>query len=182
VGGFRPGPVTLIHEWGVWSLVRRSFVGPGGAQFDRTFVRSPGAVAVVAVDGVGDDAKVLLVRQYRASFATDFWELPAGMRDVAGESLEETAHRELLEETGFTARHWSHLCSVAQAPGISNATVEIFYARSLVAGKARPQGPEEHSMSTQFVGLGEAVEMIRRSEIVNAVAVIGILRVVGEYA
>ena len=55
----------LVHEWAVWSLVQGKFVDPNGEEFVRTFVRSPGAVGVVALVGEKGSRKVVLVRQYR---------------------------------------------------------------------------------------------------------------------
>ena len=63
-------------------------------------VEHPGAVAIVALDDTG---RVLMVRQYRHPVGTLLWEIPAGLRDVSGEPPQDTAGRELLEETGYRA-------------------------------------------------------------------------------
>jgi len=55
----------LVHQWAVWSLIEGKFVDPSGAEFTRTFVRSPGAVGIIALDGDKGSRKVVLVRQYR---------------------------------------------------------------------------------------------------------------------
>ena len=70
--------------------------GPG----QRDVVEHPGAVAIVALD---DDGQVLLIRQYRHPVGHLLWEIPAGLRDVAGEPPRATAERELLEEAGYRA-------------------------------------------------------------------------------
>jgi len=56
-----------------------------------------------AVVAITEDHRVLAVRQYRPAVERYTIELPAGMVD-AGETPEDAARRELLEETGFEAR------------------------------------------------------------------------------
>ena len=61
----------------------------------------PDYVSVVAVT---PSQELVLVRQYRPVIDGETLELPSGHVD-AGESPEEAARRELLEETGFAAPH-----------------------------------------------------------------------------
>lgn len=180
MGEFRPGPLTVVHEWGAWALVRQTFTDPDDRKFERTYVRSPGVVAVVALDGSGADTRIVMVRQCRPAVGETLWELPAGMRDVPGEPPLETARRELAEETGYRARSWAHLGRCVQSPGTSNATVDLFMATELIPGQSTPQGPEEQRMSVHLVALDEARSMVERGEIVNALAIIGILRAAGD--
>lgn len=181
MGEFRPGPVSVVHEWGPWSLVRQTFTDPDDHEFDRTYVRSPGVVAVVALDGSGDDTRIVMVRQYRPAVGETLWELPAGMRDVPGEPPVETAKRELAEETGYRARSWLHLGRCVQSPGTSNATADFFLATGLTAGRSTPQGPEERRMGVHVITLHEARRMVEEGEIINALAVIGVLRAAGAH-
>ena len=57
-------------------------------------------IAIVALTA---DGKIPLVRQYRPALEAFSWELPAGLVDP-GESPADGCRRELLEETGLTAR------------------------------------------------------------------------------
>ena len=61
------------------------------------------AVGVLPVE---DDGAVWLVGQYRYPLQAYSWEIPEG-GSAAGETPEETARRELQEETGLTAGIWS---------------------------------------------------------------------------
>src|ERR1700758_3136321 len=70
---------------------------PDGEQVVREVVEHPGAVAIVALD---EADRVLLIRQYRHPAGAQLWEVPAGLRDVTGEPLLDSAQRELLEEAG----------------------------------------------------------------------------------
>ena len=56
---------------------------PGGDLARRDVIEHPGAVAIVALDG---DGQVLLIRHYRHPVGRLLWEIPAGLRDVAGEA------------------------------------------------------------------------------------------------
>src|SRR5213079_2756044 len=72
---------------------------PTGVRVRRDVVRHSGSVVVLAVE----DGKVLLERQYRHAAGRFLYELPAGRIDP-GENELKAAKRELLEETGLTAR------------------------------------------------------------------------------
>ena len=93
-----------VYRGYIWEVVVGSFRDPAGETFTRDIVRSPGAVAVVPLIREPDGShSVVLLRQYRAAFAREIVEVPAGMRDVDGEDPEQTARRELIEETGYDA-------------------------------------------------------------------------------
>lgn len=162
-----------LHEWAAWRMVEQQFRDPDGNPFARTFVESPGVVAIAAVD---DQRRLVMVRQYRPALDMVLWEIPAGMRDVVGESPLVCAQRELREETGFVASDWMELGRVAQSPGTSNSIAEVFLARDLAPGDAAPQGPEENSSSVHLIELDEAARMVERGEVINSLAIIGILR------
>src|SRR4051794_41916638 len=75
---------------------------PDGSSGGREYIRHPGAVAIVPLF---DDGRVLLERQFRYPHRREFIEVPAGKLE-AGEPHLDTAKRELLEETGYTAGGW----------------------------------------------------------------------------
>ena len=170
---FEAGEQRTIHEWAAWRLVERDFRDPQGNGFSRTFTDSPGVVAIAAVDA---DRRLVMVRQYRPALDMMLWEIPAGMRDVVGEDPLECAKRELREETGYVAANWRHIGQVAQSPGTSNSVAELFLASDLQRGEASPQGPEEMSSTIHLVDLDEAARMVVRGEVINSLAIIGILR------
>lgn len=90
-------------------------------------VAHPGAVAVLALDEKG---QVLLVRQEREGAGRALWEIPAGVLE-RGERPLEAAKRELLEETGLSARSWRYLGTMYSTPGYSTERVYVFLASGL---------------------------------------------------
>ncbi|MDA0371382.1 MAG: NUDIX hydrolase [Actinomycetota bacterium] len=179
-GSFRHVGDRPIHDGYVWNVVVGDFVDPDGRAFTRDIVRSPGAVAVVALF---DDHTTLLVRQYRAAFDAHVLEIPAGMRDVAGEDPEATARRELIEETGFDASTWRLLHRFFPSVGMTDAVLHVYLATELRPVGRSAHGPEEEHMEVVRIPIAEAIEMVETGQILDAKATIGLLmaaRVLGD--
>ena len=149
---------------------------PDGEVVPRQVLEHPGAVAVVALD---EAARVLMIRQYRHPVGRLLWEVPAGLRDVAGEPLLATAERELLEETGHRAGDWLVLADFFPSPGISSERIRVFLARrlTLVPESEReyiPQHEEAHLLIA-WVPLAEAVARFLAGDLHNGVTGVSIL-------
>lgn len=158
-------------KWSVWSET----VDIEGDVVVRDVLRHPGAVAVAAVD---EDGRLLLIRQYRHPVATYMWEIPAGLLDQPGEDLVECARRELAEEAGVTAQHWTRLLELALSPGGTSERITIFRATGLTVDPAsRPHTgeAEERELPQLWVTLSDAVERCFDGSITNATAVAAIL-------
>ena len=171
--GFVSRSKKLLYRWAVWTLVEDHLEDPSGTAFVRTYVDSPGAVGVVVlhINSLAElkgaqlsDVKTTLVRQFRAPFGKELWEIPAGMRDVESEPPEVTAHRELAEEAGLEASVLVRLGSMASAPGITNSMVEIFAACDLRDVPIDRHGPEEEHMQLRVVSIAEVLEEVSRGE------------------
>ena len=149
---------------------------PGGNLAERDVVLHPGAVAVLALDETG---QVLMIRQYRHPVSKLLWEIPAGLRDVAGEPLLATAQRELLEEAGYRARNWRVLADYYSSPGFTNERLRIFLARDLelVPAAERDFVPEdeETQLVLAWLPLDEAVGKVLAGDLHNSAAALGIL-------
>lgn len=172
-------PVTSATILGEGSLVRlrRDMVRmPDGEVVGRDVLEHPGAVAVLALD---DDDQVLLIRQYRHPVGRLLWEIPAGLRDVAGEPLHATAERELLEEAGYRASRWQVLTDTFTSPGISTERLRIFLARGLaqVPEAERTYVPEheEAHLVVAWVSLEQAMAHIFAGELHNGVTALGLV-------
>ena len=148
----------------IWNVKREAFEY-GEQKLTREFVEHPGAVAVVALNEQG---QVLLIRQYRHPVGELLWEIPAGLLDVAGESQENAARREVLEETGYLAETLEPLIEFFTTPGGSTEKIAIFLAKGLVLSDDRPSvDGEEADMLVEWVDFDEALAAVLSSRIKN---------------
>lgn len=147
---------------------------PSGRRTTREIVDYPDSVVIAAVDA---EQNVLLVRQYRSAVGKALLEMPAGKRE-SDESPLEAAHRELREETGYSARHMEELGGFYSGPGYSTEFLHLFLATDLDAVPGGLNGDE--IMSVIRVPLADIPAMIARGEICDAKSIAGLLRVIGE--
>jgi ADP-ribose pyrophosphatase len=150
--------------------VRRDVVRlPDGALATREYIVHPGAVTIIPVL---DSGALVMERQYRYPLGRELIELPAGKID-AGESTLETARRELLEETGYTAASWAYVTTIHPLCGYTNERIELWLARGL-----RHEGrrlDEGEFLETFPLALAEAVEWVRSGRISDVKTIVGIL-------
>lgn len=120
---------------GVLLEVRKDRVQlPNGQESVREYIVHPGAVVILAFL---DNGNLLFERQFRYPLRRVFLELPAGKIDH-GEATIDTARRELLEETGYTAQEWEYLGVMHPCIGYSDERIEVFSARGLhLAGEKK---------------------------------------------
>jgi ADP-ribose pyrophosphatase len=150
--------------------VRRDIVKlPDGGEAYREYIRHPGACAVLPLF---DDGSILLERQFRYPHGRDFIELPAGKLEP-GEPPLETAKRELLEETGYSARAWKKLCLIHTAIAYTDEGIELWLATDLSKGSAKLDAGE--FLETLRVPMAEALQMVTDGRITDAKSVIGLL-------
>jgi 8-oxo-dGTP pyrophosphatase MutT (NUDIX family) len=104
-----------------------------GDEAEREFVKHPGAVTIVPHDG----ERLYMVRQPREAVGEQaLLELPAGKFDHEGESVEQTARRELAEEIGKGAREWRYLTRCWVSPGFSDEAMHFYLATDLYDERA----------------------------------------------
>ena len=96
-----------------------------GEELDRLVLKSTDWVNVVALT---TDQRLVVVRQYRFGTEEITTEVPGGMIDP-GEGHEESARRELLEETGYVSAHWTYLGSVDPNPAVQTNQMHHWLAR-----------------------------------------------------
>lgn len=142
---------------------------PDGSRGVREYLRHPGAVVIVPLH---EDGRVVLERQYRYPHAREFIELPAGKLEP-GEPHLETARRELLEETGYTATAWQRVGVIHTTVAYSDEAIEMFVARGLAKGRARLDAGE--FLEVLELPLAEAIAMVRDGRITDAKTVAALL-------
>lgn len=149
----------------VYTIVVDRVREPKGVVALREIVRHYGSVVVLAVDDSVSPPRVLLERQYRYAADDYLWELPAGHIDP-GEAPGQAAKRELLEETGLSAKRWKRALRFYVSPGILDETMEVFLATGLTQGKAEPEDDER--IQTRFFPVPEALKMAHSGKIRDA--------------
>jgi ADP-ribose pyrophosphatase len=142
---------------------------PDGSEGVREYIRHPGAVAIVALF---EDGRVLLERQYRYPHGCELIEVPAGKLEP-GEPHAETARRELEEETGYVASHWSRLGTLRPSVAYTDEVIELYLARGLEKRQAKLDDGEFLEVLTP--SFEEAVAMIRDGAITDTKTVAGLL-------
>ncbi len=162
----------ILHTGKIFALRIDQVRMPGGNVVTREIVENFGAVGIVAID---DDGRIPLVCQYRHPFGRRLWELPAGLLDVDDEAPHLAAARELHEEVGLRAETWQVLADLDSAPGFSDESVRIFLATGLTEVERPEAHDEEADMTLGWYPIAEAVQRIFSGEIVNSLAVGGIL-------
>lgn len=161
-----------LHTGKIFALRKDQVRMPGGKLVTREVVEHYGAVGVVAIDDAG---RIPMVYQYRHPFGRRLWELPAGLLDVNGEAAHLTAARELREEAGLQAQTWQVLVDLDSTPGFSDESVRVYLATGLTQVDRPEAHDEEADMAMQWYPITEAVRLVFSGEIVNSIAVAGIL-------
>jgi ADP-ribose pyrophosphatase len=161
-----------VYRGPVFSVTTDHVEEPNGVRARRDVIHHSGSVVVLAVDDSGATPRVLLERQYRHAASDYLWELPAGRIDPGEKDLH-AAQRELLEETGYTARNWRRILKFYASPGFVAETMSVFLATGLRAGEAQPE--EDEVIYIRMVPLPVAVRMVIRGTIRDAKTISSVL-------
>ena len=117
------------------------------------------------------DGQVILVHQFRHGIREHTLEIPAGIIE-AGEAPEETALRELLEETGHRPGQIEKLGCIHSNPAFVHNRCHVFVGRD-VARVCEPHPDDTESIETRLVPLSAIPRMISDGEITHAMTIAG---------
>jgi ADP-ribose pyrophosphatase len=152
---------------GIFLKMKRDTVAlPDGQYAVREYLEHPGAVAILAIL---DDGRVLLERQYRYPIAQAVIEIPAGKLNT-GEDPLLCAQRELQEETGYTAKHWSKIRRIHPVISYSTEFIDIYLAEGLSPGPARLD--EEEFLDVFASPLEELLNWVETGKITDVKTII----------
>lgn len=135
---------------------------PGGGEREKVIVHPGNAVTIFPVEG--DRCKLL--KQFRYAIGREIIEAPAGTMKEDEDPLE-TAHRELIEETGFAARTMISRGFIYTTPGFTDEKIFLFEAGDLFPSTEFSKD-EDEVIEVFDVPLRDVNTMIRDGRIVDA--------------
>lgn len=154
------------------SLTEYQVINPGGGNgiYGKVHFKNL-AIGIIVLD---DELNTWLVGQYRYPIEEYSWEIPEGGGPLEDDPLS-SAQRELLEETGITAKSWSEIQRLHLSNSVSDELAIIYLARDLSFGQSNPE--ESEQLIIRKLPFNEAYNMVMSGEITDSISVAAILRV-----
>lgn len=172
-----PGRLSTkkVHDGRIVKLSIDSVRFPDGSTGELEMIRHPGASAILPVVGSleEEDPEILLLRQYRYAAGGEIWEVPAGLPAGPDEPWERCAARELEEETGHRGSRFIPLTRILTTPGFTDECIRLFAADGLEEGQSKLD--DDEFVEVHRMRFSEALEMVRRGEIVDCKSVATLL-------
>jgi ADP-ribose pyrophosphatase len=120
-----------------------------------------------------DDQHVVMVRQYRYPTRENYrWEMPTGGLQP-GETLEQAAQRELMEEAGYRASHLQWVSSYHTSKSVCEETAHLYLGRNLVQADSPPDDTEFFERAV--LPFDQVLRLVIDSEIRDSMTVIAVL-------
>lgn len=157
-----------LYEGKIVTLKLVTVEMPNKKYAKRELIEHPGAVIVIPVF---EDDTVMLVHNYRNAVDRMMLELPAGLVEY-GESPIDTAHRELMEETGYTAEEMTFLFDAFPTPGTSNEKMQFFLAKGL---KKTSDALDEEVHGVERIPLKELLQRLDECQLMDGKTIMGCL-------
>jgi len=115
---------------------------------------------IVGIVPITEEGEVILIKQFRPPVNGYVIELPAGLCDM-GETLEEAAARELIEETGYAAGRLRFLVKGPMSSGSSSEMLTVFVATDLTYVGVGKRDETENIEVFKIPGEGLASALLR---------------------
>ena len=161
---------TLVYQCKIFDVWEEEYDLPDGRLTRQSWINHNPTVAIVAING---KKEILLIKQYRIAVKKNLLEIPAGSMNVAEESADLCAQRELAEETGFKAGTLIKLFEGYLLPGYCNEYMYFFLANDLIHAPLTPD--EDEFIENMPVSFAHARALIKNGAIIDAKTVLGIM-------
>lgn len=154
----------VVYDGKLFRVLAEDIREPNGKTAFREVIRHGGSAVILAIDRRKNkkDPLVLIERQFRHAAQQYLYEVPAGKMEPNEDHLE-AAKRELLEETGYTAKKWTKLVKYFASPGFLGEWMQVYLAEELTPGETHPD--EDEWLELQFVPLSELLRLIDAGKI-----------------
>lgn len=159
----------LIYQGRKIQVFQDVTIHADGRTIQRDIVRHPGAVVILPLI---DKDHLCLLRNHRIVVGETLWELPAGTLEP-GEPPEQTARRELAEETGYRAECWRSLLEFYPSPGVLDERMYLFLAEDLTPGEMSLEPDEQ--LTPEVVPIAQALEWTLDGTIRDGKTLVGLL-------
>lgn len=160
----------VIYDNPWMTVVEDRVINPSGGRNDYGHIRfKTCAVAIIPID---DDGNTWIVGQDRYTLGEYSWEVPMGGAPK-GEDALAAAKRELREETGLKAEHWTEVMRLHTSNSITDEEGFVYIAKGLQQGET--EFDETENIDIRKLPLGDAIAMAKKGEITDAISVAALL-------
>ncbi len=150
-------------------FVIKTFIQPDGTHATFTTNADEGSqtVAILALTETND---VIIAEQFRPGPEIIMDELPGGFVDV-GETLEDAAKREFIEETGYIAGAMEYL-GFSWWGAYSNTSAHYFFAQNCYKSPGGQQLEDEEYVEVKTISITELIQNARSGRMTDPAAVL----------
>ena len=171
------GPWQITNEQEVYNnnwitVTHYKVINPsGGAGIYGKVHMKNRAIGIIPLD---EEMNTYLVGQYRFPLDEYSWEIPEGGGPLGDDPLS-AAKRELAEETGLEAAHWTKILEMTLSNSVTDEKCIIYMARGLAQYAATPEDTED--LVVKKISFEEVYSMVQNGKITDAVTVAAVLKI-----
>lgn len=152
---------TKVVYQNPWIKIREdSTVSADGSEGIYGVIEAKDSVIIAAIN---DNNEIYVIKGFSYPTGAWGWWLPGGGGD--GETPEVAGARELLEETGITAKNWEKLAAVRVCNGLMTEKMSVLLARDLSVGKKPGADDDDLIVGGQFMSFDRIDQMIASGDI-----------------
>ncbi len=163
----------IVYDGKIITVRRDEIELANGRKSFREVVEHSGGVVIVALKG----DSILFVKQFRYPIKEVITELPAGKLEK-GEDPDIACERELEEETGYRAKHWTSLGYIYTSIGFCDEKLYLYLAQELEFVGEHPD--EGEILENYEYKIKDVEEMIQNGKINDAKTICAIHRALKE--